>query len=146
MNNLYQQALSSMAPDDVAFILARLPAQDVVQILRTPPAPSIPKKRLRRRGERDLPEVGTILSANYFNADYRAEIIQGTGNKQFKKQILLILGESDGVICDTLAEAMRRVVDKERQEHGFSWKISLSGWDFWRWEGKPEKYKYIDRR
>lgn len=147
MNNHYQQALASMPIEDVSFILSQIGATTA------PPARTNSgndaatgsitadedeENRRRRHIEREWPEIGTILSSDYYGTTYTAEIIPATKRLKSGKQIRITSGPEQGTICDSFSEAMITATDKQRAEQNLGRKGTSNGWVFWDWPGKPE--------
>lgn len=143
MNHDYQQALASMSVEDVSCILSLL----------SPPSSSVASSnsaagivvqqdededgRRRRRIERDWPEMGTILTADYFGTTYTAEIIPATKRLKSGKQIRIESGPAKGAVCDSFSEAMIEATEAQRTVQNLGRKGVSNGWVFWQWDGKP---------
>lgn len=145
MEKLYQQVLTAMPVEDVSFILSQIPSADpssspvaadtTVTVVQ---AEDDEEHRRRRHIEREWPEVGTELTADYFDVAYGAEIIPATKRLKSGKQIRITSGAAKGVICDSFSDAMLTATEDQRNKQNLARKGVSNGWMFWQWEGKPE--------
>lgn len=140
MNQHYQQALAAMSAEDVGFILSLLPTVEPTQ----GNAGIVPdsnddndESRRRRHIDREWPEVGAILTAEYFGEEYRAEVIPATKKLKSGRQIRLDSGPARGTVCDSFSEAMLTATEHQRNEQNLGRKGTSNGWVFWNWDGKP---------
>ncbi|MCD7896480.1 MAG: hypothetical protein LUG50_07355 [Planctomycetaceae bacterium] len=147
MNVLFKQALAGLRPDEVRFILANQPSADSHEdktqtfVHEQPPNTGDDQDedgRRRRHIEREWPEVGTLLSAEYFGVSYGAEIIPAAKRLKSGKQIRITSGAANGVVCDSFSEAMLIATDDQRTKENLARKGVSNGWVFWQWPGKPE--------
>lgn len=145
MNNLYQQALTAMPVEDVEFILSQLPAP----VLKEPEPPSQDQEvehgtdvdeetRRRRRFDREWPEIGTELWAEYFGVRYTADVFPANKKLKSGKQIRITSGPALGTVCDSFSEAMIIATEEQRQKQFLGRKGTSNGWLFWEWPGKPD--------
>jgi hypothetical protein len=151
MENPHQQALAAMPVGDVEFILSLLPPEDGAAA----PGGDIEEKseagpssddnpdgdddtRRRRRVEREWPEIGTELFAEYFGVRYTADVFPANKKLKSGKQIRVTSGPALGTVCDSFSEAMLAATEEQRKTHFLGRKGVSNGWLFWQWQGKPE--------
>ena len=142
MNTLYREALAGLLPAEVDFILNATP--DTVVQPESAPAATAPggspeegETRRRRHIEREWPETGTRLYADYFGTRYLAEMVTAAKKLKSGKQIRIASGPAIGEICDSFTEAMIRATEKQREKQNLGRKGISNGWEFWQWDGKP---------
>jgi hypothetical protein len=138
MNTLYQETLAGLLPAEVDFILDATPApaatgQTAAHGGRTEEG----EPRRRRRIEREWPEIGTRLYAEYCGTRYQAETVTAAKKLKSGKQIRIASGPAIGEICDSFTEAMIRATEKQREKQNLGRKGVSNGWEFWQWYGKP---------
>lgn len=140
----YQQALAAMSVEDIECILSFLPTpaapivrNDAFTVAENNQTDDDEESRRRRRIDREWPEVGAILTAEYFGEEYRAEIIPATKKLKSGKQIRIDSGPAKGVVCDSFSEAMLCATENQRNEQNLGRKGTSNGWVFWQWDGKP---------
>ena len=147
MEHLYQQALAAMPVEDVEFILSQIGAgvpptaqtnsgNDAATGMLT--SDDEDENRRRRHIEREWPDIGTILSSEYYGTTYTAEIIPATKRLKSGKQIRLTSDLAQGIVCDSFSEAMLCATEIQRNEQSLGRKGTSNGWVFWDWPGKPE--------
>ena len=155
MTEQYQQALAAMPVGDVEFILSQLQPESktaTATMLNSVAGQKIENEdvaggddqdgdediRRRRHIEREWPDVGTVLSSEYFGATYTAEIIPASKKLKSGKQIRITSGPTQGTVCDSFSEAMVVATEIQRNEQSLGRKGASNGWVFWDWPGKPE--------
>lgn len=100
------------------------------------------ESRRRRHIDREWPDVGTILSSEYYGATYTAEVITAAKRLKSGKQIRITSGPAQGMTCDSFSEAMLCATEIQRNEQSLGRKGTSNGWAFWQWNGKPVGPEY----
>ncbi len=149
MTIAFRNALAELRPEEVDFILSQLPPVEPGSTAENEPAadpadsdgfevdPESESHR-RRRIEREWPDVGAILRAEYYGTAYTAEIVSASKKLKSGKQIRLTSGPAQSVVCDSFSEAMIAATDRQRTDQNLGRKGVSNGWLFWEWDGKPE--------
>ena len=137
MLNLYAQTLAQLRPEEVSFILSHLPPEPEESTAEASNPEPDEGSRHRRHIERDWPEAGTILTAEYYGQTYQAEIVAAVKRLKSGKQIRLANGLAQGQVCDSFSEAMLLATEAQRRRENLGRKGVSNGWDFWNWPGKP---------
>lgn len=149
------EAASTLTAEDINYVKGRVGKPAKVRSERPPgPAPqpvqereplrkAKPRGSADKRGKRshikhEWPEVGTILAADYFGTHYTAEVIPAPPNRKLKsgKIVRITSGPAAGSEHISMSGAMEAATQQQRDQQGLGRKGCLSGWDFWRWEGK----------
>lgn len=147
MEKLYQQTLAALPVEDVSFILSQFPqaavpsrqaVADTDAVMEAEPSEEDEESRRRRRIEREWPDVGTVLRAEYYGTTYTAEVIVASKKLKSGKQIHITSGPAQRTVCDSLSEAMIAATEKQRTDQNLGRKGVSNGWLFWIWDGKPE--------
>lgn len=147
MNIIFKQALAELRPDEVRFILANQPQAEAVQSFITEEQVALQmnsnddqdaENRRRRHIEREWPEIGTILTAEYYGARYTAEIVSATKRLKSGRQIRITSGPAATILCDSFSEAMLTATEAQRTQQNLARKGVSDGWVFWQWDGKPD--------
>ena len=151
MTIAFKNALAELWPEEVDFILSQLPpveapgkadnesSADTADVLTDgfevdPDA----ENHRRRRIEREWPDAGAILRAEYYGTVYTAEVVLAAKKLKSGKQIRLTAGPAQGVVCDSFSEAMIAATEQQRADQNLGRKGVSNGWLFWIWDGKPE--------
>ena len=92
--------------------------------------------RTRQYQSHDWPEIGAVLTAEYYGRTYRARVIPAGKKLLSGRQLCIESGPAAGVICDSLSAAMLAATEKQRKDDGLRRKGVANGWDFWSWDGK----------
>jgi hypothetical protein len=142
MNKLYQETLAGLLPAEVDFILDAAPRPEGAPVATARMAASggqteEGEPRRRRHIEREWPEIGTRLHADYYGTRYQAETVTAAKKLKSGKQIRIASGPAIGEICDSFTEAMTRATEKQRERQNLGRKGVSNGWEFWDWDGKP---------
>jgi hypothetical protein len=142
MNTLYQETLAGLLPAEVDFILDATPRPEGVSAATARMAApggrtEEGEPRRRRHIEREWPEIGTRLYADYCGTRYQAETVTAAKKLKSGKQIRIASGPAIGEICDSFTEAMTRATEKQREKQNLGRKGVSNGWEFWQWDGKP---------
>lgn len=150
MTVIFKQTLAELRPDDVRFILANLPqmenpdqkpadaAQDHSALRIKDCDERDDEGRRRRHIDREWPEVGAILSADYYGSAYTAEIIPASKRLKSGKQIRITSGPARGTVSDSFSDAMISATEAQRTQQNLGRKGVSNGWLFWDWPGKPK--------
>lgn len=143
MNEQYQQALTAMPVEDVAFILSQLPSKNTAAV--GAPKDVAPQQfevadtagdgttdsdddsRRRRHIEREWPEIGTELWADYYGVYYTADVFPANKRLKSGKQIRITSGPALGTVCDSFSEAMIAATEKQRADQGLARKGVSNG-------------------
>jgi hypothetical protein len=95
-------------------------------------SPSEPRpKRKRRTIERDWPEVGTMLEADYEGVHYEAEVIAAPRYRS-GRALKILSGPAAGTISHSMTGAMLKATEVQRQQNGLGRKDVANGWSFWK--------------
>jgi hypothetical protein len=142
MEKIYQETLAGLLPAEVDCILAATPAaapQPEGVPAMAAPGDQAEEGEIRRRRhiEREWPETGTRLFADYFGTRYQAELVTAAKKLKSGKQIRIASGPAIGEICDSFTEAMTRATERQREKQNLGRKGVSNGWEFWQWDGKP---------
>ena len=92
------------------------------------------KHRARRSTPHAWPDVGTILSADYFGTRYEAEVVEARRYKN-GRALKILTGPAAGKIFSSMSGAMLAATESQRQEQNLGHKGISNGWRFW----KPAK-------
>ena len=134
---VFAQPLAELMPEEVSFILAHLPPEPEEASAEASTQEADSESRRRRHIERDWPEIGAILAAEYGGQTYQAGIVAASKRLKSGKQICLASGPAQGQICDSFSEAMLLATEEQRRRENLGRKGVSNGWDFWNWPGKP---------
>ena len=94
-------------------------------------SPRQSKKRKRRHVERQWPETGTILQADYQGVHYEAEVIPAPQYKS-GKAIKILTGNAAGQVSHSMSGAMLVATESQRKQQGLGRRGLANGWSFWK--------------
>ncbi len=93
--------------------------------------PRASKKRKRRHIERQWPETGTILEADYHGTHYDAEVIPAPQYKS-GKAIKILTGNAAGQVSHSFSGSMLVATESQRKQQGLGRRGLANGWSFWK--------------